>query len=176
MMKTVKYRPIISILIIAALVGVDQLTKYLALVNLSAFGGVPVINGVLSLYYVENTGISFSLLSSKMLLIVIITVIILAAIVFVLIRTPKTAYYMPLSVILSVIVAGALGNLIDRIIRGFVIDFISLDIIHFPVFNVADICVCIGIFVLILLVIFKYKEDDFGFIFKGKSGGRDSNK
>ena len=167
MENKIKFRPIISLIVIAALVGVDQLTKLLAYNNLSdAPEGVSVINGVFSFYYAPNTGISFSMLEGKMLLIIIVTLIIAALLVYVLIRTPKTYYYMPFSVVLSVIIAGATGNLIDRIFRGYVIDFISLDIIHFPIFNVADICVTVGLVILVFLIIFKYKDKDFDYIFK----------
>ena len=75
---------------------------------------------------------------------------------------------MPFSIVLSVIVGGAAGNMIDRIFRGFVIDFIMLDFINFPIFNVADIFVCVGLFILVILIIFKYKDKDFDFIIPKK--------
>ena len=168
--KIIKCRPIISLLIVGVLVAVDQFTKVLAYNYLSNTpSGVSVINGVFSLYYTPNTGISLSLLAGKTVLIIAITSVILLLLIYALIRTPKLNYYMPFSVVLSVIIAGAVGNLIDRIFRGFVIDFISLDIIHFPIFNVADICVTVGLVILVFLVIFKYKDEDFVYIFgKGK--------
>ncbi len=163
----IKFRPIISIIIILIFLALDQLSKIWAANDLSNTPlGVSIIDGVVSLYYIENTGISFSLLNSHTILIIIVTLIILALLCFVLIRTPKTHYYLLFSVTLSVIIAGALGNLIDRILRGYVIDFISLDIINFPVFNVADICVCLGLFILIIMIFVKYKDKDFEFIFK----------
>ena len=176
--KSIRLRPLFSVLIIAILVIIDQLSKYIMLVNLSdAPMGVSVINGVFSLIYVENTGISFSMFSGKMIFIIIVTLVILLLLVYVLIRTPKTRYFLPFSITLSVIIAGAVGNLIDRIIRGYVIDFISLDFIGFPIFNFADICVCVGLFILVLLIFIRYKDNDFGFIIrKGKEVGRDNDK
>jgi len=167
--KTIKIRPLISVLIIALLVAIDQISKVIAYNTLAVNGNASTIkNAVFSFYYVENTGISFSMLNSKMTLIIIITTIILICLLYVLIKTPKTLYYMPFSITLSVIVAGAIGNLYDRIFRGYVIDFIMLEFINFPVFNFADICVCIGLLVLVILIFFRYKDKDFEFIFKFK--------
>ncbi|MCR4610771.1 MAG: signal peptidase II [Lachnospiraceae bacterium] len=163
----IRLRPLISAIIIFALVLLDQLSKYFAYEKLSDTPmGVSVINGVFSLYYVENTGISFSLLDNKMTLIIIITLVISLLLIYVLIKTPKLKYYMPLTVTLSVVIAGAIGNLIDRIFRGYVIDFIKPDFVNFAIFNVADIYVCVGLFVLIILILFKYKDKDFDYIFK----------
>ena len=167
--NVIKARPLISILIIIVCVGIDQLTKLLAINNLRDLADeIPVINKVFGLYYVENKGISFSMLSSKMALIIIITSIIMLILIYIMIRTPKTKYFMPFSIVLSVIVGGAAGNMIDRIFRGFVIDFIMLDFINFPIFNVADIFVCVGLFILVILIIFKYKDKDFDFIIPKK--------
>lgn len=167
--KTIKIRPLISIIIIAILVVIDQLSKVIAYNTLATNGNVSTIkNAVFSLYYVENTGISFSMLNSKMVLIIVITTIILACLLYVLIKTPKTMYYMPFSVVLSVIIAGAIGNLYDRIFRGYVIDFIMLEFINFPVFNFADIFVCVGLIILVILIFVRYKDKDFEFIFRIK--------
>lgn len=162
-----RLKPVISIFLIVTLVIIDQITKIFAAAYLpNTPEGVSVVNGVLSLYYVENTGISFSLLASKLVLIIVVTSIIIATLSYVLLATPKEKKYLPFSVTLAVIIAGAVGNLIDRIIRGYVVDFIKVDFINFPIFNFADICVCLGLFVLVILIIFKYKENDFRFIFK----------
>ena len=167
--NVIKARPLISIIIIFVCVGMDQLTKLFAINNLRDLADeIPVINKVFGLYYVENKGISFSMLSSKMALIIIITSIIMLILIYIMIRTPKTKYFMPFSIVLSVIVGGAAGNMIDRIFRGFVIDFIMLDFINFPIFNVADIFVCVGLFILVILIIFKYKDKDFDFIIPKK--------
>lgn len=167
--NVIKARPLISIIIIFVCVGIDQLTKLFAINNLRDLADeIPIINKVFGLYYVENKGISFSMLSSKMALIIIITSIIMLILIYVMIRTPKTKYFMPFSIVLSVIVGGAAGNMIDRIFRGFVIDFIMLDFINFPIFNVADIFVCVGLFILVILIIFKYKDKDFDFIIPKK--------
>ena len=167
--KVIKIRPLISVLVILVSVGLDQLTKYFAINNLKDLTDeVPVINKVFGLYYVENKGISFSMLSSKMSLIIIITMIIMLLMVFVLIRTPKTVYFMPFSIVMSVIIGGAAGNMLDRILRGYVVDFIMLDFINFPIFNVADIFVTLGLIILVFLIIFKYKDKDFDFLFPKK--------
>lgn len=79
-------------------------------------------------------------------------------------RVPQNSYYVPLITVTAVLAGGAAGNLIDRILRGYVVDFIYFSLIDFPVFNVADIYVCGGI-ALVLIVIFKYKDGDFSFLF-----------
>ena len=167
--KVIKARPFLSVLVILVCVGIDQLTKLYAINNLRELADeIPVINKVFGLYYVENKGISFSMLSSKTAFIIILTSIILLILIYVLIRTPRTRYYMPFAIVMSVIIGGASGNMIDRIFRGYVIDYIMLDFINFPIFNFADICVCVGLFVLVILIIFKYKDKDFDFVIPRK--------
>ena len=81
-------------------------------------------------------------------------------------RIPKTFFYLPLMITGAILGAGALGNLIDRIFLGYVVDFIYFPLIDFPVFNVADIFVVCGGFSLVLLSIFYYQDEDFDFITK----------
>ena len=81
--------------------------------------------------------------------------------VYVYARIPKNRYYLPLSVTALVMVSGALGNFIDRVCRGYVVDFIYFSLIDFPIFNVADIYVTMTFIVLVLLIFFYYKDEDF---------------
>lgn len=175
--KKIKFLSFMIPVIIAALVGVDQISKYFAKLYLSDTpDGVSVINGVFSFVYKPNTGISFSMLEGRMAIIIIITGVILAIMTYVLAITPKVVYFAPFLITLSVVYAGALGNMIDRIFRGYVIDFINPDFINFAIFNIADIFVCIGLFVMIILVFFRYKDNDFEFVYKkGKRSGKNKN-
>ena len=79
-------------------------------------------------------------------------------------KIPKTGYYLPLILTGGILAGGALGNFIDRAFRGFVVDFIYITLIDFPVFNVADIYVVCGGILLAILVLFYYKDEDFEFI------------
>lgn len=168
MEKKYKLRPIYSIVIIIILISLDQITKYLSEIFLKGTNGFFILNDSLGLYYVENTGISFSMLSGKLGIISIVTLIIIAFIIYILLKTPKTKKYFPIYIALIFLLSGALGNLIDRIFRGFVIDFIDIAIISFPIFNLADIYVCISLIGIVLLIIFNYKEEDFDYIFPQK--------
>lgn len=88
----------------------------------------------------------------------------IVVIVLIYLRIPNGKKYIPLRITLIMIAAGAGGNLIDRLHLGYVRDFIYFSLIHFPVFNVADMYVTIAVFFLILLILFVYKEDDFAFL------------
>ena len=107
---------------------------------------------------------AFGMFQGKRLLFVFLCVVFLAALAFFYARIPKNRYYLPLLVTGAVLAAGALGNFIDRVVLGYVVYFIYISLIDFPVFNVADIfVVCGGIF-LVLLIGFYYQDEDFEFI------------
>ena len=116
---------------------------------------------MLELLYVQNTGAAFSLLENAQWLFILIAVAAVLLISVFLIRLPKTKRYQPLHILLTFISAGAVGNLIDRIQLGYVRDFIYFSIIDFPVFNVADIYVTVSTALLVILVLFYYREEDF---------------
>lgn len=152
---------IFSVLILTFL---DQYTKLLAFDHLRQKQGIPLIKGVLELKYLENRGIAFGMFQGKTAVFVILCLFFLAAALYVFIRMPKEKYFLPLMLIIFLIVAGALGNFIDRVFRGFVVDFIYFSLIDFPIFNFADIYVVCGGILLVLFVCLKYKEEDFGFL------------
>lgn len=133
---------IIAIVIIL-MVLIDQLVKYWALVDLSSIGTIPLIDGIFHLTYVENRGAAFGILQDQRWLFLLMTPIILIILGYILhkgyIRTRlgKVSLYL--------IAAGAVGNLIDRAWHGFVVDLFDFRLIHFPVFNVADIYVVVGV-------------------------------
>lgn len=148
----------------AVLVALDRYTKHLAVRSLREKPSRVLIPGVLELTYVENRGAAFGMLQNAQIFFVVITVVILAAVLYVLFRMPATKRYLPLYLTLSVIIAGAVGNLIDRCTTVYVVDFIYVSLIDFPVFNVADICVTVATALLLVLGIWYYKEDDFSFL------------
>lgn len=140
--------------IAAVLVGVDQLVKYWAENTLQQAGSIPVIESVFHLTYVQNFGAAFSSMQNQRLLLVGLTsVMLLVVLVMLAMRKVRSPW---LVASWSLILAGGLGNLIDRIFRegGYVVDLFDFCLIHFPVFNIADICVCCGTGLLILYLLF----------------------
>ena len=145
----------------------DQAAKHLAEINLKQKQDIRLIPDVLHLHYLypENRGIAFGMMQGKVLLFAVITGLMMAAILFVLIRIPKNRHYLVMTVTCILLFAGAGGNLIDRVFRGYVIDFIYFILIDFPVFNLADVFVVTGGILLILSGLLIYKnEDDFAFL------------
>ena len=161
--KYVKY--IIEILLFAALVAVDLLSKYLVFDLLDGQQSFVVLDKIFSLRLARNTGASFSILSGQITFLTIMPIIAIIAIGVLLVIRPNTPKNMRLGAIL--IAAGALGNLIDRLALGYVrdfIDYVFLDTffgIDFAIGNVADLFLLMGVVMLIVYVIFEYQDKDF---------------
>lgn len=155
-------------LIALILVVLDQWTKHLAAVTLKVNGPIELIDGVLELMYLENRGAAFSMLQNQQWFFILLTAVFLIAAIWLIRKIPKTGRFLPLLWTIDVLVAGAVGNLIDRVAHAYVIDFIYFSIINFPVFNVADIYVTISVVVLVCLMLFHYHDEDFRDIFPGK--------
>ena len=164
MKKYINY--IIGAFCVIFLILIDRITKYYAVVNLKGNGEYSLIDGVFSLYYVENSGAAFGILGGKQIFLYIVTIAITVFVIFFYIKLPKTKRFIWLRIISVLIVSGAIGNLIDRLTQQYVIDFFYFKAINFPVFNVADIYVTVGAISLIILLLFYYKENDFKQIFK----------
>lgn len=131
----------------------DQLTKLWASITLMKVDTIPIIPTIFHLTYVENRGAAFSILQNKRGFFLIITIVVLIAIYGALQKRVVTTKIGRIS--LYLIAGGAIGNLIDRIFRGYVIDLFDFRIIHFPVFNVADIFVTIGGILLMYFLLFQ---------------------
>ena len=146
-------------LIVIVLV-IDQITKLWARNSLQ---GAPVIvwKDVFSFRLIYNTGASFGIFQNKTLALTIFSIVGMVAIGGVYFWLPKEKKMRPMRLTLAMIVAGGIGNIIDRIIFGKVTDMISFDLINFPVFNVADIGVTCGAIAMCILWIFYYKDEDF---------------
>lgn len=165
---------IFALIGIAALVAVDQWTKSLAVRYLAGQEDIILIPGVFQLEYLENRGAAFGLLQNQIWLFVILTAVFLAAAVWIYIRLPKIKKYLPLHIIAVVLVSGALGNLIDRIRLGYVVDFFYFSLIDFPIFNMADIYVVISFIALMICILFVYREEDFSSL--GRKGREDADE
>ena len=152
--------------IIAVIIGVilDQVTKYFA----SSYiidNPIIIIEDVLELRYLENRGAAFGMLQNQQWFFLIITAITICIITYIYMKLPHNKHFTPLRLCMISLMAGAIGNMIDRIRLQYVIDFIYFKIIDFPIFNVADIFATVATFALIILFLFYYSEEDFDLIF-----------
>ena len=164
--KTIITVGVISIIGLALLVGLDQWTKQLAVQHLAGQPDIILIKDILVLQYLENTGAAFGLLKNKGWIFIVFTVIFLLFGGYLFVKTPKAKRYAPLHIIVVFLLAGAIGNLIDRVLHAYVIDFIYFVPINFPIFNVADMYVTVSAVILMLLIGFYYKDEDFTFLNK----------
>ena len=155
---------IIGCILIILGVFLDQYTKYLAVTHLQE-QSITIVKDVFQLHYLENHGAAFGILQNQQWFFLIATIVTLAFIVYIYIRLPHQKHFLPLRICLISIVAGAIGNMIDRIRLQYVIDFLYFELIDFPIFNVADIFASVATVVLIGLFLFYYKDDDFDILF-----------
>lgn len=142
------------ILSILALIAADQLSKLWAVTQLRPVGVIPVLGDFLQFAYAENTGAAFSFLENhnqRWLFVSVTAVLVLACLVVLFSRRVRGAMGV-LSLIL--IVSGGVGNMLDRIFRGYVVDFVYFKFIHFAIFNFADSCAVIGAVLLCVYLLF----------------------
>lgn len=155
---------IIDFFTLIILIFLDQLTKYFAVTNLKDKDSYILADGIFELHYLENRGAAFGMLQDQKVFFVLVASIILAAIVYILFRMPYHKKYIKLHACLVLIASGAIGNLIDRIRLNYVVDFFYFCLINFPIFNVADIYVTVASVLLVILLLFVYKEEDLEFL------------
>lgn len=137
---------------VAALVGIDQLIKLWASNVLQPVGAMPLIPHVVELRFVLNQGMAFSLLSGKQLFLIIATSAALLAVAYGLFFRSRGKRLQQAALVL--VLGGGIGNLIDRIATGVVVDYINVLFMNFAIFNFADICVCVGVGLLMVWVLF----------------------
>lgn len=155
----------LSFLILLLFIGLDQITKYLAVTQLKEHAPISVFGDLLQLYYLENTGAAWGIFSGKTLFLLLITLIVLCFLIYLYCKIPTKHRFDGLRLCLLLISSGAVGNMIDRIVHHYVIDFLYIKIIDFPVFNVADIYVTVGAVLFVILLCFIYKEEELSFLF-----------
>ncbi len=138
---------------------IDQIIKVVITTNVEFAHSINVVNNFFRITYLQNTGAAWSILSGNRILLIIVTVIALGIIYYVFLKDKKIKNYE--SILLGLLLGGIIGNLIDRVRFGYVIDYLDFNIFsyHYPVFNFADICIVISI---IILVIISLKEDKNG--------------
>lgn len=160
---------VIDLLIVAAGVFLDRLTKLWALADLRGQDPIVLISGVLELRYLENRGAAFGILQNQKAFFLVMTTLVCLALLYVMFRMPGEKKYRICHIGASVLLAGALGNFWDRIFYDYVVDFIYFSLIDFPIFNVADIYVSVTCFAGVLLVLIGKLDDlDFSFLKNGK--------
>lgn len=155
---------IIDLVLAVLLLAFDQFTKYLAIVKLKGQPAYVLIDGVLELQYLENRGSAFGMLQNQKYFILFVGIVFLAVIFFFLFKLPQQKKFCSMHILLSFIVAGGIGNMIDRIRFDYVVDFISFVLIDYPIFNVADCYIVCATIVLFILFLFVYKEKDLEFL------------
>jgi|GEM_PF-45140 len=168
-----------DLIIFTVLVFLDQLSKYWVKTDLIN-RDVVLIPKVLKLQYHTNTGAVWGILTDKTLFLSIFTILILLLIIIFYFKIPRQKKYLALNIIIVLIAAGAVGNLIDRIFLGYVIDFIYFELINFPLFNFADSYLVVSCIALFILTVFYYKDEDLLFIYglfgKGKASVPEGKK
>ena len=132
----------------------DYITKRIVSGNMVLYQSIPVIKGVFNITYVKNTGASFGMMAGARWFFVAVTVILIAAVIYYAVKNKITDKLFLVSA--SFVVGGGIGNLIDRIATGAVVDFFDFCLINFAIFNVADCFVVVGV---ILMVIYYIKEE-----------------
>lgn len=195
---------ILDLLFFVLLVGIDQVTKYYAVLKLKNQSVYTVIEGILDFNYLENRGAAFGILQNQSFFFITSSIILLFVFVYILFKIPeypkvsttigdsnetssneshtvadkkssrrrftflnKQKYSLLHMIIIAIIAGGVVGNnLIDRLFLGYVIDFIDVTFIDFPIFNMADSYVCVAVFVFAILVLFVFEDDDLDFVFK----------
>lgn len=143
--------PLLVIILSAVIVGIDQLIKYFVFNFLKPVGSVDVIPGLFSLDYVENKGAAFGMMANMRWVFIVFTIVVIAIILYVVLKKKITNKLFIASAIL--LIGGGIGNLIDRIFLGFVIDYLSVSFFP-PVCNFADYCITIGTVLLLVYLLF----------------------
>lgn len=145
-------------IMIVLIVAFDQLTKYLAGTKLADGKTVQFLPGIVQFRYAENTGMAFSMLSGARWIFILLTVIVCAGVLWYMFSNRCKSLWLYWS--LGVVVSGGIGNLIDRVVNGFVVDFIEPVFVDFAVFNIADCAVTCGAVVMIgYLLVDCFKKD-----------------
>ena len=174
-MKNIKEQVTISIVAVILLAFIDQITKYFVVKNMALHDEIKVLGDALVFKYIRNTGAAWGSFAGKIPILLIFTIVVVAALCYVYRNIARIDRFRPLRICIIAILGGAIGNMIDRIRLGYVVDFIYVKCINFPVFNFADICVTVSVFVMIFLFIFKYKSEDSDIILGSKDKTKETN-
>lgn len=142
---------IVYYILAALIVSIDQLTKYMVVQNIPLHGAVEFIPKVVSFTYIQNNGAAWSILEGQLAFFYIVTAIVAITIIYYMQKYAKGDRLLAFS--LAFILGGTIGNFIDRLFLKYVIDMIQLEFIHFPIFNIADSALVVGVALLIIYLI-----------------------
>lgn len=153
-------RVLFALLSFLLLILFDQWTKSLAVKYLMDQEPFVLLDGVFQFRYLENRGAAFGMMQGKQMFFVVMALLACTVISYVYFKSPWIKHFHPLRVSMLFLAAGAVGNLVDRILLGYVVDFFYFELINFPIFNVADIYVTCATILLAILILFFYKEEE----------------
>lgn len=142
------------------LVLADQLSKIWAVHTLLPSNDIKIWDGVFHLHYISNYGAAWGIFSGKQVFLIILTSAIIIGMIYYMTKLPGTGWGKWTKIAFVMIISGAIGNLIDRITLGYVRDFFYFILINFPVFNVADILVVVGVGLLVVTMLFGENEEN----------------
>lgn len=148
------------LILFVVLVALDQWTKWLAFSRLKGQPSFPVIEGILEFEYVENTGAAFGSLQNMNGVLLVTGILLFGFLMYVYTAIPQDKKWNKLKYAGAVLLAGAIGNLFDRVIYGFVVDFIYFKPINFPRFNLADSYITVSLVVICIFMFLVYKDED----------------
>ncbi len=160
-------------IVVLLIVALDQIVKFISKSVLTTLPGntYPLWDGVFHFTYVENRGAAFGIFGGARGFLLVFTILLVGVLIWAIVKfrdNPSKLFRASLYMILG----GAIGNLIDRVVLGYVIDMLDFRLINFAVFNVADSFVCVGTVLLIIDILFK-SEDYFKEKLRGKKGKRE---
>ena len=185
---------ILCTVIVAVLVVIDQITKAMAVMFLKDKPAIPIIKDVFELKYLENTSAAFGMdpisllhkvfqfeifhtnpelyLNVRMGFFYLLTFVMIWLLGLLYLRIPNEKRFRYMDWIMIFMIAGAIGNLIDRVMQQYVVDFLYFKLINFPIFNVADIYVTCAAIALLVLGLIYYKDEDIEHIFPSKKNAK----
>ncbi len=154
---------------IALLTTLDQFTKYIVTSNFVLYESKPVIDGVFAFTYIQNRGMAWGMFQGKIPIFLIFTGVVLIFAFRIMYNVADNKRYKWAKYVLILLISGAIGNVIDRVKLGYVVDFFDFELINFPIFNVADIFVVISMISAIILLIFVYNNEELDEILRIKN-------
>ncbi len=146
---------IICLVLALLLVAIDQIIKYFVIIYIKPVSSVVAIEHILDLTYVENTGVAFGMFKDLRWLFVLLTSVVIVVFIVLLFKSGNKSKLF--SVSSALIIGGGIGNLIDRLVYGYVVDYLSLSFFP-PVCNFADYCITAGSVLLIIYLLFYYDD------------------
>ena len=166
--KFIWKRAVFALISFFVLIVFDQWTKSLAVAHLMNQEPFVIIKNVFQLRYLENRGAAFGMMQGQQTFFLITGIIAVVVLAYVYFKLPWNQRFVPLRAVALFIASGAVGNMIDRVALGYVVDFFYFELIDFPIFNVADIYVTCATIILAILILFYYKDEELDCLFPKK--------